>query len=160
VWLMFLATMLAYMDRQTMGSTAKAIKAEFGLSEQDYGWLEFCFGITFALFQIPAGFLADRFNVRLIYAAAMIVWSVAGFMTGMVETVYLLMVCRLVLGLGEAFNWPCAVGIVRRVIPLESRAMANGIFHSGASIGAVATPLLAIALIWANLDNWRLLFLL
>src|SRR5262249_7169612 len=61
--------------------------------------------------------------------------------------------------LGEAFNWPCAVGIVRRLIPVESRGLANGIFHSGASIGAAITPLVALAIVGHDGANWRLLFL-
>src|SRR5438105_1166378 len=68
------------------------------------------------------------------------------------------MACRVVLGVGEAFNWPCAVGIVRRVIPLESRGLANGIFHSGASVGAVLTPLVVLILVGSSGENWRLVF--
>src|SRR5581483_3562030 len=54
--------------------------------------------------------------------------------------------------------WPCAVGIVRRLIPLESRGLANGIFHSGASIGAVLTPLVVLLLVGDQGENWRLVF--
>jgi ACS family hexuronate transporter-like MFS transporter len=71
-----------------------------------------------------------------------------------------LTLCRIVLGIGEAFNWPCALGVVRRLIPLQSRSFANGIFHSGASAGAVLTPLLALAIIGPNGENWQMLFLL
>jgi ACS family hexuronate transporter-like MFS transporter len=158
---MFLATVLAYMDRQTLASTADYIVKEFGLSEEDYGTVESAFGLTFALFQVPAGIIADRWNIRWLYALALLLWSAAGFAVGVVPATFgALLACRLVLGIGEAFNWPCAVGIVRRVIPLESRALANGIFHSGASVGAALTPLVAIALISQGGGNWRLLFLL
>ena len=64
--------------------------------------------------------------------------------------------------MGEAFNWPCAIGIVRRLIPQESRSLANAIFHGGGSIGAVITP--ALVLVMAVLaalpvgENWRLVF--
>jgi ACS family hexuronate transporter-like MFS transporter len=75
VWLMFLATMINYMDRQTLGSTAEYLKGEFGLGEEGYGWVEFWFGISFGLMQLPAGFLADRLNLRWLYAAALLVWS-------------------------------------------------------------------------------------
>ena len=64
------------------------------------------------------------------------------------------------LGVGEAFNWPCALGIVRRLIPLQSRSFANGIFHSGASAGAVLTPLLALAIVGPEGENWQQLFLI
>src|SRR6185369_10414861 len=86
VWVMFLATMLNYMDRQTLGSTAKYIKAEFNLNEEGYGTLEYYFGIAFTLTQLIAGTLADRFNIKWVYAGAVIVWSAAGFMTGLADT--------------------------------------------------------------------------
>jgi ACS family hexuronate transporter-like MFS transporter len=160
VWLMFLATMINYMDRQALGATAKAIKGEFYLDEAGYGWVEFWFGISYGLFQFPAGFLADRIHLRWLYPAALLLWSVAGFATGLATNVIQLSACRVILGIGEAFNWPCAVTIVRRVIPLESRGLANGIFHSGASIGAVLTPLLVIGIVTLNPDrgHWRIVF--
>jgi ACS family hexuronate transporter-like MFS transporter len=158
VWLMFLATLLNYMDRQTLGSAVRFIKDELGLTEEGYGWIEFWFLLSYALFQVPAGFLADRMNLRWLYAGALLAWSAAGFLTGLAETVLLLSVCRLVLGMAEAFNWPCAVGVVRRLVPLESRGLANGVFHSGASAGAVLTPLLVLMLVGEDGRNWRLLF--
>jgi len=160
IWLMFLATLINYMDRQTLMSTAKYIKDEFHLVEEDYGWIEFWFGISYGLLQFPAGYLADRLNLRWLYVGALILWSAAGFFTGLADTFYMLALCRIVLGVGEAFNWPCALGIVRRLIPLQSRSYANGIFHSGASAGAVLTPLLALAIIGPDGENWRLLFLI
>ncbi|MBL8797402.1 MAG: MFS transporter [Planctomycetia bacterium] len=158
IWLLFLATLINYMDRQTIGSLSQHVKNEFGLNEEGYGWIEFWFGISYGLMQFPAGYLADRLNLRWLLAAALLVWSAAGFFTGMAQTVAVLMACRVLLGLGEAFNWTCAVGIVQRVIPLESRSLANGIFHGGASIGAVLTPLVVLAVVGPNGENWRLVF--
>ncbi len=158
VWLMFLATLINYMDRQTLGSTILYVKTELNLTDAGYGQIEFWFLLAYALFQVPAGFLADRLNLRWLYAGALLVWSAAGFLTGWADTVLFLSVCRMVLGLAEAFNWPCAVGIVRRLVPLESRGLANGIFHSGASIGAVLTPLLVIVVVGDRPENWRRLF--
>jgi ACS family hexuronate transporter-like MFS transporter len=160
IWLMFLATLINYMDRQTLMSTAKHIKDEFGLTEQGYGWVEFWFGISYGLLQFPAGYLADRLNLRWLYVCALLLWSAAGFFTGLAGTVVTLALCRIVLGVGEAFNWPCALGIVRRLIPQHSRSFANGIFHSGASAGAVLTPLLALAIVGPDGENWRLLFII
>ncbi len=158
IWLMLLATMLNYMDRQALGSASKAVKDEFHLDESGYGQVEFWFGISYALFQIPAGFLSDRLHLRWLYVFALLLWSAAGFATGLADSAATLMACRVVLGIGEAFNWPCAVGIVRRIIPLESRGLANGIFHSGASIGAVLTPFVVLALVQDDGTGWRLVF--
>src|SRR5262245_17744618 len=121
VWLMFLATMLNYMDRQTLQSNAKFIMDEFQLDNEGYGWIEFWFSVSYGIFQFPAGFLADRWNVRRLYAVALLVWSAAGFMIGMSQTVLMMSACRFILGMGEAFNWPCAAAIVRRLIPQEAR---------------------------------------
>jgi ACS family hexuronate transporter-like MFS transporter len=160
IWLLFLATMINYMDRQTMQVTSSHLIREFfDGKERGYGQVESAFQYAFALSQIVAGFLVDRFNVRWFYVGALLVWSAAGFFTGLVNTIELLILCRIVLGVAEAFNWPCAVSVVRRVLPLEARSLANGIFHSGASIGAAITPLLAWAMIGPNGENWRTIFI-
>ncbi|QDU18868.1 MFS transporter [Urbifossiella limnaea] len=165
VWLLFLATMLNYMDRQALNNTQRHLLAEF---EPDparrnavYADIQFAFGVSFALFQIVAGLLIDRFSLRWLYLGAIVVWSGAGVLTGMVPAgaVGALIACRVMLGVGEAFNWPCAVACVRRVIPRESRGLANGIFHSGASIGAVATPFLVLLAVNRETgEGWRGLF--
>jgi MFS transporter, ACS family, hexuronate transporter len=157
IWLMFLATMINYMDRQALGATAEFIEDEFGFKEEGYAWIEFWFGLAYGLFQVPAGFLSDRLHLRWLYAGALLLWSAAGFATGLAQSVVALMTCRIVLGIGEAFNWPCAVGIVRRIMPLESRGLANGIFHGGASIGAVLTPLMVLVVAPEG-ERWRLVF--
>jgi len=165
VWLLFLATMLAYLDRLALNNTQRYLLPEF---EPDparrnavYADIQFAFGVSFALFQVVAGFLIDRFSLRQLYLGAILLWSAAGVLTGFVPAgaVGLMVACRVALGVGEAFNWPCAVACTRRIIPRESRGLANGIFHSGASIGAVATPLLVLAFVNPDTgDGWRALF--
>jgi ACS family hexuronate transporter-like MFS transporter len=158
VWLMFLATMINYMDRQAILQTEKQITEQFQLSNQEFGRIEKYFGVTFAFTQIFAGFLADRMSIRWLYAAALLVWSLAGFCTGLVHTVTALLICRVILGFGESFNWPCAVGVIRRIMPRESQSLANGIFHGGASIGGIVTPLIALLVMNYFGWNWRWVF--
>jgi len=160
IWLMFLATMINYMDRQTVQATSDhLIRDFFNGKEEGYGRVEAAFQYAFAIALTVSGFLVDRFSVRWLYVGALVVWSVAGVCTGLSTSIEALFVCRVVLGFAEAFNWPCALTIVRRTIPLESRSLANGIFHSGASIGAAATPILAWMMIGPNGENWRSLFI-
>lgn len=174
VWLLFLATVINYSDRQALANTQKAVLEEFvplnpgddpaaveRARNQVYARVNFAFGMSFGLFQILAGFLIDRYSLRWLYVGAILVWSAAGVATGFVPAgaVAMLMACRVVLGVGEAFNWPCAVACVRRVIPRESRGLANGIFHSGASIGAVATPFVVLALVAPSGEGWRHVFI-
>lgn len=165
VWLLFLATLLNYTDRQALTQTSSFLLDEFGVPkdhrETVYGRIESAFGYSFAAFQLLAGWLGDRVSLRRLYLGAIVVWSAAGVLTGLVPAgaVAALMVCRAVLGFGEAFNWPCAVAVVRRVVPRESRGLANGIFHSGASVGALVTPLLVLALVGPDGAGWRTVFL-
>src|SRR5439155_27307544 len=87
------------------------------------------------------------------------VWSAAGFATGLVTTLLQLQLCRAILGAAEAFNWPCAVGVIRRIIPRESQGFANGVFNSGMTLGAVLTPLLVLAMVGPHGEGWRKLFM-
>src|ERR1051325_2041941 len=137
VVMMLLATVINYLDRQAMGNLSSFIKRDFKLDNEGYGTLEAWFGYTYAIFLLVAGFLSDRWSLRWLYAAALLVWSAAGFATGFVTLLIEMKICRAILGAGEAFNWPVAVGTVRRIMPRESRAFANGIFNSGMTIGAV-----------------------
>ena len=83
--LLLLATMINYIDRLTLNLMAKRIMDAFGLDDHDYGQLESAFGSAFALGAIVMGFLVDRWNVRWLYPAAVILWSLAGFATGLVQ---------------------------------------------------------------------------
>lgn len=160
VWLLFLATTINYMDRQTVQATSTHLINEFfDGKEAGYGQVESAFKYAYAFALIFSGFLVDRFNVRWFYLGALLVWSTAGVLTGVVHSLVALVACRVVLGFAEAFNWPCAISVVRRILPLEARSLANGLFHGGASIGAAATPILAWAMIGPNGENWRTLFI-
>jgi len=156
---MLFATVINYMDRQALASVSSHIKRDFALKEEGYGTLEAWFGYSYAVFLIVAGFLADRWSLRWLYACALMVWSVAGFATGFVGTLLQLQICRAVLGMGEAFNWPVAVGTVRRIIPRESQAFANGVFNSGMTFGAVLTPVMVLLMVHKDTgEGWRSLF--
>src|SRR5262245_41308244 len=99
--LLLLATMINYMDRLTLNQLSKEVIQAFHLSELDYGYLEAAFGSAFALGAIIAGWLADRWNVRWMYAVSVLAWSIAGFATGLVSSFAALLACRFLLGLAE-----------------------------------------------------------
>src|SRR5436190_22192505 len=108
--MMLLATVINYMDRAALGNLSSFIKKDFKLNEEGYGRLEEWFGYSYAVFLVVSGVLADRWSLRWLYAGALMVWSLAGFATGFVESFSQLLMCRVILGAGEAFNWPVAVG--------------------------------------------------
>ena len=155
-WLMFASTALCYMDRQAISLVGLKIQKEFHLGEEDFGWVLAAFYLTYALFQVPAGYLADRRDVRAVYAMAVAWWSLAGIATAFAPSLGLLLACRALLGVGEAFNWPCALRVTGMVLPPADRGLGSGIFNSGAAVGAVVTPLLVPYV--AQHFGWRVAF--
>jgi ACS family hexuronate transporter-like MFS transporter len=157
-WLMFGATALNYMDRQSMALVEKPIREEFGLDNEQFGWIGAAFYITYALAQIPAGLMADRFDVRRLYMFAVGWWSLAAMASAVSPTLGLLIAMRVLLGMGESFNWPCALKMTSRILPPSDRSLGNGIFNSGAAVGAVITPFVVPTL--AAQFGWRTAFLI
>jgi MFS transporter, ACS family, hexuronate transporter len=157
--LLMLATVVNYMDRQTLSVTARRIKSEMRLTNEDYGWLETGFGIAFALGQTALGILADRVNVRWYYPLLLAMWSLMGFATGMMNTFTGLLICRALLGLFEGGNWPCGIKTVQNLLPPAQRALGSGILQSGGAIGAMLTPLVVGLLLSDELGSWRRPFL-
>src|SRR5262249_52967010 len=157
-WLMFASTILNYMDRQAISLVGPEIKSRFELDNLGFGWVLLAFQLTYAFFQWPAGYLVDRWSVRRAYAGAVLWWSAAGIATAFAPTLGVLMALRALLGVGESFNWPCALRVTSGVLPPSDRSLGNGIFNSGAAIGAVLTPLVVPCL--ADRVGWRFPFVI
>jgi MFS family permease len=154
---MFASTALNYMDRQAIALVSPQVRREFGIDFEGFGWLLTAFGLSYAVFQVPAGLMVDRLNVRLVYPAAVAFWSLMAIGGGLAPTLGVLVAMRALLGIGEAFNWPSALRVTSRILPPKDRSLGNGIFNSGAAIGAVLTPLTVPVL--AKVFGWRVAFL-
>ncbi len=149
--LLFLATVLNYMDRVALNQTAARIKVAFGLNDRAYGLLESGFSAAFAVGTLFTGWLVDRVNVRRVYPAAVLGWSAAGFLTGFASEYWTLFACRVLLGLFEAGNWPCGVRTVRQIMPPAERSFGSALFQSGTAIGAIVTPVIVLLCVrWAD----------
>jgi ACS family hexuronate transporter-like MFS transporter len=154
---MFASTVLNYMDRQAISLVGSQIRETFSITSYvDFGWVLAAFMLTYALFQVPAGYLVDRWDLRYSYAAAVGWWSLAAVATAFVPSLGMLLLCRALLGVGESFNWPCALRVTARVLPPADRALGNGIFNSGAAVGAVVTPVVVTVL--TPTLGWRATF--
>lgn len=156
--LLFLATVLNYLDRQVLSLTAERILEEFELSREGLGEVIASFRYAYALFQIGGGWMVDVWGARGMYPLALGVWSLAGVLTGLARSVPALAGYRFLLGAGEAFNWPCALQVTRRLVNSKDRALANGIFNSGAAAGAMLAPVLVTAVTLSL--GWRAAFLI
>jgi len=152
--LLLLATMLNYMDRLTLNQMSLRIKEDFELDNKGYGWLESAFGLAFAAGAICGGWMVDRWNVRWVYPTAVLFWSAAGGLTGLVTEYNELLLCRIMLGFFEAIHWPCALRTTQRILSPDQRTMGNSILQSGAAVGAIVTPLIVLALLDLT-GTWR-----
>ncbi|PYI89693.1 MAG: hypothetical protein DME26_00490 [Verrucomicrobia bacterium] len=101
----------------------------------------------------------DRWSSALWLPAVLTLWSLVGFSTGLVQSYSGLLVCRSFLGLFEAGHWPCALKTTQRLLAPADRTMGNGVLQSGASIGAVLTPLVMKVMLTREVGSWRLSFL-
>jgi ACS family hexuronate transporter-like MFS transporter len=156
--LMLLSTMINYMDRQTLAQMARRICGELHLSNTQYGQLETGFSLAFAVGGIITGILADRISVRWLFPALVVAWSAVGFATAWATNFTGLLICRVLLGLFEAGQWPCAYVTTQRLLSSRNRTLGNSVLQSGVSIGAVLTPLVVLALVDERAGSWRLPF--
>jgi ACS family hexuronate transporter-like MFS transporter len=144
------------MDRQTLSMAAPLIQRELSLDNSHIGMLFSAFFYTYGPMMAVTGWILDRVSVRFGYAVSVFVWSLAGALTGLTTNFGGLFGCRLFLGIGEAANWPAALRTVARVMPPEKRSLANGVFNSGASVGAMITPPLVVYI--SMRSSWRIAF--
>src|ERR1043165_7676341 len=113
VGLLFLASILNYIDRQTLSILAPTIQKELGLSETDYASVVNWFLVAYMTATLLSGFVVDRFGVRVSLALFVGWWSVANILTGFARSFTSLSAFRFLLGLGEAGNWTAAPKAVR-----------------------------------------------
>jgi MFS transporter, ACS family, hexuronate transporter len=136
----FLATVINYLDRQALSVVAPFLREEFGMSNEAYGKVLSAFMLAYTVSNGVSGPLIDRLGTRLGYALCMAVWSTAGLLHALTMGAWSLAAFRFMLGIGEAGNWPAAVKVVTEWFPARERALACGIFNSGAAIGAILAP--------------------
>ncbi|WP_261511834.1 MFS transporter [Chryseobacterium paludis] len=140
--LVFLATTINYLDRQVMGLLKPVLEKEFSWDEKDYSYIVMAFTTTYAIGYLAMGRLIDRVGTKIGYAVSLIVWSLASIGHGFVKSTIGFIIARSTLGISEAGNFPAAIKSVAEWFPKKERALATGIFNSGATVGAILAPLL------------------
>jgi MFS transporter, ACS family, aldohexuronate transporter len=138
--LLFFATTINYIDRQVIGILAPVLQKEIGWTEIDYGYIVTAFQAAYAIGLLFGGRLIDRFGTKLGFSVAVVVWSIAAMGHALVRSAFGFGVARFALGLGESGNFPASIKGVAEWFPKKERALATGIFNSGANIGAVFAP--------------------
>ncbi|CEJ68941.1 Hexuronate transporter [Chryseobacterium oranimense G311] len=140
--LVFLATTINYLDRQVMGLLKPVLEKEFSWDEKDYSYIVMAFTTTYAIGYMAMGRFIDRVGTKIGYAVSLIVWSLASIGHGIVKNTIGFIIARSTLGISEAGNFPAAIKSVAEWFPKKERALATGIFNSGATVGAILAPLL------------------
>lgn len=147
LWMTVLAYMITYMDRVVISTAAPSIQQEFGFTAITMGWIFSTFQITYALFQIPGGWLGDRFGPRRALTWIVVWWSSFTALTAMTWSAGSMLVCRALFGAGEAGAFPIATrSLSRWMLPAE-RGFAQGVTHAGARLGGAVTPVFVVLLI-------------
>ena len=143
-WLMisfaFWATVINYLDRQTLSVAAPVLREQFHLSNVEYSRVVFAFLLAYTLSNGTCGMMIDRLGTKLGYALCMLWWSVAALLHAFATGGLSLGIFRFLLGIGEAGNWPAGVKVATEWFPERERALASGIFNSGSAIGAILAP--------------------
>ncbi|MGA2593741.1 MAG: MFS transporter [Bryobacteraceae bacterium] len=155
--LLFFATTINYVDRQVLALLKPVLEKELGWREAQYGWIVFAFQLAYALMMPLAGRLIDWAGTRLGYSVAVAGWSLAAMAHALARSAMGFGVARFALGLSESANFPAAIRTVADWFPQRERALATGIFNSGANVGAILAPLVVPYL--ALNYGWRSAFL-
>ena len=158
LWLTVLAYMITYMDRVVISTAAPAIQQEYGFSNVTMGWIFFAFQISYALFQIPGGWLGDRIGPRRALTWVVTWWSAFTALTVTAWSASSMIVIRFLFGMGEAGAFPIATRSLSRWMLPSERGWAQGVTHAGARLGAAMTPVLVAFLILQY--GWRAPFLI
>jgi len=147
-----------YIDRATLAIANPLIREELGFSVADMGLLLSAFLGAYALAQLPAGLVVDRFGPRLVLALSLAVWSLAQMLGGFVRGFGQFFATRVGLGIGEAPQFPANVRVVCDWFTRDERGFATGVWNSASTLGtAISAPLLTFLMLSYG---WRNMFIL
>jgi MFS transporter, ACS family, aldohexuronate transporter len=156
IGLVFLATLINYIDRLTVSVLAPVITEALKLSNLEYASLGTWFLLAYTISQGASGRLYDQIGARRGFTLSITVWSLAAMAHAFSRGLGSLSVFRFLLGLGEAGNWPGAAKVIAEWFPAPERAFAMSIFNSGAAIGSIVAPPI---IVWLQLSyGWQTTF--
>jgi MFS family permease len=158
VSLLFFAVLVNYIDRGNLSIAAVPLMRDFDIAPARMGTLLSSFFWTYAVLQLPAGYLVDRFGLKWVYTGAFLLWSAASAGVGFANSYAQILLLRLVLGIGEAAAQPASIAFIRRNFSPDQQGLPTAIYLSGMSFGPALGAILGAALVATV--GWRLLFIL
>jgi len=157
--LLFLSTVINYIDRQTLNALAPYLKQEYRWTNTDFATVLIAFRIAYTIMQSVAGRILDWLGTRRGLALSVAFYSTVAMLTATARGIWGFRVFRFLLGCGEAANWPGATKAVSEWFPAKERGWAVALFDSGSSVGGAIAPFLVLVL-YQGLGSWRPAFVL
>ncbi len=154
--MLFLVSIITYLDRIAFSTASPQISKDLGLTNTQLGWLFSVFTLAYGLFEVPGGWMGDRFGPRRTLTRIVVWWSAFTTLTGVVRSYWALLTCRLLFGAGEAGAYPNSSCTISRWFPFAERGRAQGIVWTASRLGAACSPLIVIPLQRAL--GWRPVF--
>ena len=154
--LLCLMYLITYLDRVSLSNAAPLISQEFGFSQATMGVIFSAFIWAYALFQVPGGWLGDRFGPRKVLTIIMAYRTVIATLTTRAMGFSLFWAVRFMLGVGEAGAFPTATRAMQMWFPRQERGFVQGVTHAASRFGAAIGPPLAVAMMIHF--GWRVLF--
>lgn len=153
----FLATAITYLERGALSVTVPVLMDQLRMTSVGYSRVIFAFMLAYTIMNGVSGPLIDLLGTKVGFALSTAWWSVAAMLQALAKGPWSLGLCRFLLGMGEAGNWPGSVKVVAEWFPAHERALASGIFNSGAAFGSIVAPPLIVLIVlrW----GWRAAFL-
>ena len=155
--LLFLGTIINYVDRQVLSLLKPSIEAAYGWGDAEFAHFASMSQLAAAFALLFVGWLIDRFGVRVAYGAAVAIWSLAGMAHAFAATVTQFVAARVTLVAAESINTPAAVKSAAQYLPMRQRSMAVGIVNTAPNIGNIIAPLTVIP--FAAVFGWQAAFI-
>ena len=154
----FFATVLNYVHRLSFNYLSADGDLRKLIPDDAFGYIGTAFFVAYMISNAFSGLIIDKLGTRIGYSLCMAFWTTAGLIHAFAVTPFQFGICRFLLGIGEAGNWPAALKLTSEWFPPHERSTASGIFNSGSALGAIIVPPL-IAVMSANY-GWQSTFII
>jgi len=147
--LLTLMACLLYLDRYAVGIASESMRVDLNMTQTQMSWFLSAFFWSYALCQVPAGWLSDRFGPRIMLTVYILGWSLFTGLLGVTTQVGMVLLLRFLCGVTQAGAYPVCSGMIRKWFPVERRGIASSIVSMGGRSGAVLAPILTAVLMTA-----------
>lgn len=152
LFFLFIASVIVYIDRSSLGIMAPFLQNKFGWSEQQYGNINTAFMIGYAISLLLMGTIVDKIGTKFGYAISVGLWAIAQPTAALAKTWIGFAFSRIGLSIGQGGHFPAANKVVAEWFPIKERALAVGLFNSGTNVGILLSPLV-IPIIVSEFNN-------